>query len=66
MKRRFLCWVGFHESVLNDHGRLMNLWADVHVECLHCGKRKVYRCHDDTHWSERHKERVGERFRWFA
>jgi len=65
--RRLKCWLGFHESVMDDHGGWrMRLWADVQSECIHCGKRREWHCHDDTHWEERHDERIGERFGWFA
>jgi hypothetical protein len=65
MKRRLLCKLGWHQSVLEEH-RIWQLWDDVQLECVHCGQRKVYRCDRDNHWSERHDERVGEVFGWWA
>lgn len=53
-----LCKIGLHKFEFPPHSSPYNLWEDFYVECERgCGARNVLRCHDDTHWIEKHPNR---------
>jgi hypothetical protein len=52
------CRLGLHDFAWPPHHLYAwEMWSDLRIECARgCGARRVRRCRQDEHWTERHPD----------